>query len=103
MYGEDVEVIKPREYMLRPSDNRYFITNNILVERVLGDFDPLDLIGYTFYQNTSNGVASGTIYNIELRPIENGKVLYEISLDPSSLNLTFNSLLGLISKYTILI
>lgn len=91
LFNEDVEVIKPQEYMLRPSDNTYFITKNILVEKVLGDGDPLDLRGHTLFQNTKNGLANAVIYNVEVRPIENNKVLYEISLDPSSLELDFIS------------
>ena len=82
LFGEDVEVIKPQEYMLRPSDNNYFITKNILVEKVSGD-DPLFLAGSTLYQQISSGTASASIYNVEYRPVQ-GKNLYEISLDSTS-------------------
>ena len=91
LYGEDIELIKPQEYMLRPSDNKYFVTKNILVERVLGDLDPLDLKGQTLYQNTSDGLASAAIYNVEIRPISNNNFLYEISLDPESIFLNFKT------------
>lgn len=91
LFNEDVEIIKPQEYMLRPSDNTYFITKNILVEKVLGNGDPLELKGYTLFQNTKDGLANAVIYNVEVRPIENGKILYEISLDPSSFELDFIS------------
>jgi photosystem II stability/assembly factor-like uncharacterized protein len=82
LFGEEIEIIKPQEYMLRPSDNNYFITKNILVEKISGD-DPLLLPGSTLYQQISSGTASASIYNVEYRPVE-GKNLYEISLDTTS-------------------
>lgn len=90
LYGEEVEIIKPQDYMLRPSDNSYFITKNILVEKISGELDPLDLKGYTLFQQNSDGLASASIYNIEIRPVKN-KILYEISLDPDSFILDFQS------------
>jgi hypothetical protein len=88
LFNEEVELIKPQDYMLRPSDNKYFITKNILVEKIDGDLDPLSLLGETIFQETPFGLASAAIYNIEFRPIGN-KFLYEISLDPSSVVLDF--------------
>jgi hypothetical protein len=92
LFGKEIEIIKPQDYMLRPSDNKYFITKNILVERVLGDIDPLILKGETFFQKTSDGLAtaSGSIFNIEVRPVDD-KILYEISLDPDSILLKFKT------------
>lgn len=90
LFGEDVEIVKPQDYMLRPSDNNYFVTKNILVEKVLGDIDPLQLIGYTLHQETKDGIASAAIHNVEIRPFEEG-FLYEVSLDPSSFILNFTS------------
>ena len=91
LFDEDVEIIKPQDYMLRPSDNKFFVTKNILVEKVLGISDPLDLVGETLYQNTESGLASASIYNVEIRPISNNRFLYEISLDPESFILNFKS------------
>ena len=83
LYGKNIEVIKPQEYMLRPSDNNYFITKNILVEKISGD-DPTLLKGSTLYQYISGiGSVSASIYNVEYRPVTN-KDLYEISLDSTS-------------------
>lgn len=90
LYGSEVEIIKPQEYMLRPSDNNYFITSNILVEKINGDIDPLELKGKSIFQQTPDGLASGSIYNVEYRPYENKK-LYEISLDKTSTTLNFIS------------
>ena len=83
LYGKDVEIIKPQDYMLRPSDNNYFLTKNILVEKISGG-DPLLLKGSTLNQYlTGIGTISASIYNVEYRPVYK-KDLYEISLDPNS-------------------
>ena len=48
--------------MLRPSDNNYFKTQNILVEKISGG-DPLLLKGSTLYQTLSGiGTVSASIY-----------------------------------------
>jgi hypothetical protein len=82
LFGKDVDIIKPQEYMMRPSDNNYFITKNILVEHISGK-NPLLLSGLTLSQQTTQGIASASIYNVEYRPI-NRKKFYEISLDTTS-------------------
>ena len=90
LFNEEIDLIKPQDYMLRPSDNKYFITHNILVEKISGELDPLLLKGETIYQNTPNGTASASVYNVEVRPLDNS-ILYEIALDPSSITLNFIS------------
>ena len=90
LYGKDVEIIKPQDYMLRPSDNNYFLTKNILVEKISGG-DPLLLKGSTLNQYlTGIGTISASIYNVEYRPVYK-KDLYEISLDPNSFTGNFES------------
>ena len=49
LYGETVEVIKPREYLFRPSDAEYRVTKDLVVQSIEGD--PLDLLNSTLYQN----------------------------------------------------
>lgn len=90
LYNSDIDIITPQEYMLRPSDNKYFITTNILVEKIFGEISPLELKGRTIFQRTSKGLASGEIYNVEFRPVDD-KILYEISLDPEKSILEFIS------------
>lgn len=99
LFGKDVEIIKPQDYLLRPSDNNYFITKNILVEQIVRDEslkfnDSIlrkELKGKTVFENLKNGTtASAAIYNLEYRPIE-GKELYEISLDSTSFVFNFES------------
>lgn len=94
LFNEDINIIKPQEFMLRPSDNKYFITKNILVEQISGNIDPLSLNiqnGITLFQKIDDTTeASASIYNIEFRPIDN-KFLYEISLDPETFVLNFKT------------
>ena len=83
LYDQKISVIKPQDYLLRPSDNNYIVTKNVLVEKISGG-NPLDLKGKTLYQDIStNNTASASIYNVEFRPLENVN-LYEISLDSES-------------------
>jgi len=83
LFGKQISVIKPQDFLIRPSDNTYILTKNILVEKVSGG-DPLDLIGKTLFQEIESSViASASIYNVEYRPTED-KDLYEISLDIES-------------------
>jgi len=89
LFGNEIDVIKPKDYLLRPSDIKSFVTKNILVEKVSGG-DPVELRGKSLFQTISGvGTASAAIYNVEYRPLQ-GKNLYEISLDDTSFILNFN-------------
>jgi hypothetical protein len=89
LYGTDIEIIKPQDNVLVPSSNLYFITKNILVEKISGLGNPTDLPGNFLYQTLPGiGTVSASIFNVEYRPIQD-KELYEISLDSTSLDGTF--------------
>ena len=99
LFGEDIQVIKPQEYVLRASDNNYLVTKNILVEQIVRDelYTVSDFVlrtqlkGKTIFENLANGqTASASIYNVEYRPVDN-KDLYEISLDSTSFILNFET------------
>ena len=49
LYGEKVEVIKPKDFLFRPSDAQYRITKDIVVEAISGN--PIDLKNQTLYQD----------------------------------------------------
>jgi len=88
LYGKDIELIKPQDYTIIPSANNYFITKNILVEKISGP-DPVNLKGNFLYQNLSGiGTVSASIFNVEYRPIYD-KNFYELSLDSTSFSGTF--------------
>jgi len=91
LFNEDIDIIKPQEYTLVPSDNEYFVTKNVLVEKIFGAGDPIFSKGNFLFQNISGiGTVSASIYNVEYRPI-NGKDFYEISLDSSSFDGKFRA------------
>ena len=99
LFGKDIQSIKPQDYLLRPSDNNYFVTKNILVEQIVRDetfrVDDSDLRkklkGKTIFESLENGnTASASIYNVEYRPVDN-KDLYEISLDSTSFVFNFET------------
>ena len=88
LYGSDIEIIKPQDFTLSPSSNSYFITKNILVEKISGA-DPIDTKGNFLFQNISGiGTVSASIFNVEYRPVNN-KQFYEISLDSTSFSGNF--------------
>jgi len=76
LYGEDVEVIRPSEYLIRPSNANYKVTNDIIVERYLGD--PFDLKNRTLFQDSSG--ARGTVSNV-IPVVYNNTEFYQISID----------------------
>jgi len=82
LYGQDVEVIKPRDFLIQPSDAEYRISQNLVVESISGD--PLELKNKTLYQDFTDffSAARGTVTNVE--EINRGdKNYYIISLDYS--------------------
>ena len=85
LFNTDVEIIKPQDNTLVPSSNVYFVTKNILVEKISGLGNPLELPGNFLFQTLSGiGTVSASIFNVEYRPVDK-KELYEISLDSTSL------------------
>ena len=88
LYGVDIDIIKPQEYTLSPSSNSYFITKNVLVEKISGG-DPTLTKGNFLFQSLSGiGTVSASIFNVEYRPVDR-KDFYEISLDSTSFTGTF--------------
>jgi len=89
LYGSDIDVINPNDYTLKPSSDTFFITKNLLVEQISGE-NPVNTKGNFLIQQIGETTASGSIFNIEFRPVA-GKSLYEISLDSSSISGTFQA------------
>ena len=82
LYGEEVEIIKPRDNLFRPSDAEYRITKDIVVEEISGN--PLNLINKTIFQDVNENYnipsARGSVTNVEKIYTE-GKTYYKLSLD----------------------
>ena len=67
LYGQEIELIKPIDRTLIPSDNVYFKTKHVLVENLFGG-QPLETIGSFLYQNIAwNWNCECSIYNVEYR------------------------------------
>jgi len=76
LYGEEVEIIKPSKFLLRPSDANYRVTKDFVVEPI--DGDALDLKNRTIYQDSTN--SRGTVTNVEKIDYSEGNY-YQISVD----------------------
>ena len=80
LYGEDVEVIKPRDYLFIPSSAEFRVSKDLVVEVLEGD--PNDLENRTLFQDETDAYpgASGSINKVE-KIVRDGKVYYILSLD----------------------
>jgi len=80
LYGVEVEVIKPKDYLIEPSNAQYRIVKNLVVEPIDGDIN--DLLNKTIYQDQGdlyNG-ANGVVNTVE-KIVRNGNEYYVLSLD----------------------
>lgn len=79
LYGENVEVIKPKDFLFTPSDGQWIVVERFIAEVVEGN--PLNLNGQTLYQDASGSIleASGSIYETSLTSL-NGKSYYNIDI-----------------------
>lgn len=80
LYGEQINIITPKDYLFKPSDAEYRITKDIIVEPIQGD--PLDLEGRTLFQDQTSiaNKSYGAITRVE--PVtRNNITYYRLSLD----------------------
>ena len=75
LYGEDVEVIKPRDFLFIPSDSNYKVAKQIVVESIEGD--PEKLINRNLFQDNISGFskATGAVSGVE-KIVRNDKVYF---------------------------
>ncbi len=80
LYGEDISIIRPSDFLLIPSDAQYRITKNLVVEPIEGN--PEDLLNKTIFQDQTNvfSAASGSVSRVQ-KIVRNGKNYYVLSLD----------------------
>jgi hypothetical protein len=76
LYGEDVEIIRPSQFLLTPSNADYKVTKDFVIEQLQGD--PLQLQNLTIFQQGTN--ARGSVTNVEKIPYSNFQY-YQISID----------------------
>ena len=80
LYGKDVEVIKPRDFLFIPSNSDYKVSKQLVVESI--DGDPMDLVNRNLFQDDVYGFpkANGAISDVE-KIIRGEKTYYRLSLD----------------------
>jgi len=80
LYGKTVEVIKPRDFLIRPSSAEYRTVKNIVVELIEGD--PYTLVNSDIYQDKTDFIepAQGTIVEVS-EILRDNKKYYILGLD----------------------
>ena len=63
LYGENVNIIRPRENLFTPSNAFNLVSSNFVVEEITGD--PLELSNKTIFQDFKGSKAYTPIYNVE--------------------------------------
>ena len=76
LFGETVDIIRPSQFLFRPSDATYSVTQDIVVKKEIGD--PLDLQNLTLFQNSSG--ARGTVTRAAQVQYGGGDY-YQLSID----------------------
>jgi hypothetical protein len=81
LYGEDAIIIRPKEYLFRPSDAQYQITTDLVVESIEGN--PENLINSTLIQDEylDFSKAYAPITKVEKIISKNAKEYYKLSID----------------------
>ena len=84
LYAEQVEIIKPFEQTIAPSEADWDVTDDVVVEVISGN--PLNLVGFKVYQDSfTNPTASGTVSNVNTKFLGNKKY-YQISFSKGTVN-----------------
>jgi len=76
LFGEEVEIIKPSEFLFRPSDADYKVTQDYVVESIIGD--PLQLKNLTLFQDSTG--ARGSVSDVNPITFGDGQY-YQVSID----------------------
>ena len=80
IWGSPVQIIKPRDFLIQPSDADFRITRDLVIKRLSGN--PEDLINRTLYQDETSTIpkAVGSITNVE-KIFKDGEEYFRLSLD----------------------
>ena len=100
LYGEAVSIIRPKEFLIKPSEANYKITQNLSVEVISGD--PEQIIDSVLFQDEYENIqrAYSPIADVQKILSRDGKVYYTLSLDAGSPNdVKFND--SIYGKFTV--
>lgn len=80
LYGKEVALIRPRDYLIQPSDAEYRVTRDLVIEAI--ENDPSDLLNRTLFQGSIGEIprAYGSVTNVQ-KIQRDGKNYYILSLD----------------------
>ena len=88
LYGEQVEIIKPFDQTLMPSEAEWDISDDIVIEVISGN--PLNLVGVKIYQDSFiNPTASGAVSNVTTKYLGNKKY-YQVSFSKGTIEDKFD-------------
>jgi len=88
LYGVEVDIIKPFEQTIMPSEAEWDVTDDIIVEAIEGN--PLNLIGDKIFQDSFiNPTASGSVANVQTKSLKSKKY-YQISFSKGTIIDKFN-------------
>lgn len=89
VWGSPVSIVKPRDFLIQPSDADYRITRDLVVKRLEGN--PQNLVNRTLYQDETDVIfrASGSITNVE-KLFKANEEYFRLSLDYNPELETFN-------------
>jgi hypothetical protein len=81
LYGDEVKIIRPRDFLFRPSDAQYKITNDLVVELISGPIE--DIPNLTLFQNEYQDISKsyGTVSEIESIIADDGRSFYKLKID----------------------
>ena len=78
LYGENIDIVRTKEYLFTPSNAQNLVTSNFVVEGIVGDPKELEL--QTVFQDYP-AKAYTSIYDVEEIKVGFGKTYYRLSFD----------------------
>jgi len=83
LYGEDVQIIRPRDYLIQLSDSKFEVNRNLVVEKISGNVE--DLVNTTIYQDETDYIDSASAIISKVEKILRGdKEYYILSVEDSN-------------------
>jgi len=78
LYKENVELVKPQEFLFKPSDAQYSVNDVLICEKILGE--PEKIVNESIVQ----GDASASVYEVE-NIVLDGKTYYKVRLSSDTI------------------
>ena len=82
LYKENVELVKPQEFLFKPSDAQYTVNDVLICENILGE--PEKIVNESLVQ----GDASASVYEVE-KIVLDGRTYYKIRLSSDTIEGSF--------------